>query len=312
MRVCFSEGYSVPLPDGHRFPMGKFAGLHRVLLSEGLIAETDVEMPEQASWEDLGLVHGADFLFSLRHGLLDRNAERRMGLPWTREIVRRSRLATQGTVLAAQYAAKDGMAANLAGGMHHGFPDHSEGFCLLNDVAVAVRILQRDGVARRAILIDLDVHQGNGCAAIFEGDSEVFTFSMHGASNYPFKKEMSDLDVPLDDGTTDQTYLDMLYRHLEAVIDEARPDLAFYLAGVDPVAGDRFGRLALTRGGLAQRDSFVLEMAMRRGIPVAIVLSGGYAATDEKTADLHAVVHRVAAGLDSIPPISKGRSIFTQ
>ena len=295
MRVCFAEGYTAPLPDGHRFPMGKFVGLYEILQREGLISDADVVVPETASWQDLGLVHGADFLFRLRHGLLDRKAERRMGLPWTRAIVRRSRLATQGTILAGQHALKDGLAANLAGGMHHGYPDHGEGFCVLNDVAVAVRTLQKNGDVQRVLLVDLDVHQGNGNAAIFENDATVFTFSMHGARNYPFKKECSNLDVALADGTGDTGYLALLTTHLEAAVDRARPDLIFYLAGVDPVEGDRFGKLSLTPAGLEERDRVVLEMATLRGIPMAIVLSGGYASSDIETASLHAVVHRVAA-----------------
>lgn len=277
--------------------MGKFAGLYDILCSEGLITKKDVVKPEPASWQNLGLVHGADFLFRLRHGLLDRTAERRMGLPWTRAIVKRSRVATQGTVLAGRLALEDGLAANLAGGMHHGYPDHSEGFCVLNDVAVAVRTLQRENRVRRVLIVDLDVHQGNGNAAIFEGDDTVFTFSMHGARNYPFRKERSDLDVALDDGTSDSGYLGELEACLDDVIDRACPDLIFYLAGVDPVSGDRFGKLALTRDGLGARDQLVLEAARTNGIPLAIVLSGGYAASDMETADLHAIVHRVAAGV---------------
>tara|TARA_Y100000588_G_scaffold105690_1_gene115572 strand:+ start:7962 stop:8801 length:840 start_codon:yes stop_codon:yes gene_type:complete len=277
--------------------MGKFAGLYDILCSEGLITKKDVVKLEPASWQNLGLVHGADFLFRLRHGLLDRTAERRMGLPWTRAIVKRSRVATQGTILAGRLALEDGLAANLAGGMHHGYPDHSEGFCVLNDVAVAVRTLQRENRVRRVLIVDLDVHQGNGNAAIFEGDDTVFTFSMHGARNYPFRKERSDLDVALDDGTSDSGYLGELEACLDDVIDRACPDLIFYLAGVDPVSGDRFGKLALTRDGLGARDQLVLEAARTNGIPLAIVLSGGYAASDMETADLHAIVHRVAAGV---------------
>ena len=307
MRVCFSKGYTASLPDGHRFPMGKFAGLREISQREGLIEDADVVAPEPALWQDLGLVHGADFLFRLRHGLLDRKAERRMGLPWTRAIVRRSRLATQGTILAGRLALQDGLAANLAGGMHHGYLDHSEGFCVLNDVAVAVRALQRDHSVRRVLLVDLDVHQGNGNAAIFEGDPSVFTFSMHGARNYPFKKERSDLDVGLEDGTGDHNYLGQLTAHLKVAIDRARPDLIFYLAGIDPVEGDRFGKLSLTRLGLIERERAVLEAATGRGIPTAIVLSGGYASSDTETANLHAVVHRVAAEM-----INSGKMVLSR
>lgn len=297
MRVCFSEGYAAPLPEGHRFPMGKFVALHRILLDEGLIRVQDVVTPSETSWDDLALVHTVRYLDSLRLGTMDRLAERRMGLPRTDAIVRRSRLATQGTFEAGRMALQDGVAANLAGGMHHGFPDHGEGFCVLNDVAVAIRMLQRDGDVARVLVVDLDVHQGNGVAAVFEGDDSVFTFSMHGEKNYPFKKERSSRDVALPDGVDNWAYLDVLQSHLMDVIDEAKPDLVYYLAGVDPVAGDRFGRLELTRDGLAARDRYVLETMRLKGLPVALVLSGGYAKSDEETADLHAEVHRVAKGV---------------
>jgi acetoin utilization deacetylase AcuC-like enzyme len=297
VRVCFSEGYAAPLPEGHRFPMGKFVALHRILLDEGLIRVQDVVTPSETSWDDLALVHTVRYLDSLRLGTMDRLAERRMGLPRTDAIVRRSRLATQGTFEAGRMALQDGVAANLAGGMHHGFPDHGEGFCVLNDVAVAIRMLQRDGDVARVLVVDLDVHQGNGVAAVFEGDDSVFTFSMHGEKNYPFKKERSSRDVALPDGVDNWAYLDVLQSHLMDVIDEAKPDLVYYLAGVDPVAGDRFGRLELTRDGLAARDRYVLETMRLKGLPVALVLSGGYAKSDEETADLHAEVHRVAKGV---------------
>ena len=297
MRVCFSEGYVAPLPGGHRFPMGKFAALHRILLDEGLIRVQDVVVPVETSWDDLALVHTVRYLDSLRLGTMDRLAERRMGLPRTDAIVRRSRLATQGTFEAGRMALQDGVAANLAGGMHHGFPDHGEGFCVLNDVAVAIRMLQRGGEMKRVLVVDLDVHQGNGVAAVFENDDSVYTFSMHGEKNYPFKKERSSRDVALPDGMDNWAYLDVLQSHLMDVIDAAKPDLVYYLAGVDPVAGDRFGRLELTQDGLAARDRYVLETMRLKGLPVGLVLSGGYAESDEKTADLHAEVHRVAKGV---------------
>ncbi|MDA0711877.1 MAG: histone deacetylase [bacterium] len=294
MRVCFDEGYTADLPDGHRFPMGKFAALHQILLGEGLIRPHDVQSPREAHWEDLELVHTGAFLGSLRYGTMDHKAERRMGLPRTDAIVRRSRLATQGTYEAGAMAWADGIAANLAGGMHHGFPDHAEGFCVLNDVAVAIRMLQRDMGVTRILVVDLDVHQGNGIAAIFEHDASVYTFSMHGEKNYPFVKQKSSRDVALPDGMDNGPYLDLLQSHLPGAIDEARPDLVYYLAGVDTVAGDRLGRLALTRDGLAARDHYVLETMRSKGLPVALVLSGGYAESDGLTADLHAEVHRAA------------------
>lgn len=294
MWVCFHPDYETTLPEGHRFPMGKFGALHRILLAEELIRAEEVVAPEEASWDDLKLVHTEPYLDSLRYGTMDQKAERRMGLPRTDGIVRRSRLATQGTFEASRLALEDGIGANLAGGMHHGFPGHGEGFCVLNDVAVAIRMLQKDQHIRRVLVVDLDVHQGNGIAAVFKDDESVYTFSMHGEKNYPFKKEQSSRDVGLPDEMDDVAYLDVLMSHLPAVIEEARSELVVYLAGVDPVVGDRFGRLNVTRDGLAHRDRYVLETVKKQGIPITLVLSGGYAKSDEETADLHAIVHREA------------------
>jgi len=292
MRVCFADGYFAQLPAGHRFPMGKFPALHRILLDEGLVDPSDVVAPEEAEWLDLQLVHTPEYLTHLRNGTLDRQSERKMGLPWSEALVRRSRLATSGTITASRMALVDGAAANLAGGMHHGFPGFGEGFCVLNDVAVAARRLLADGAIARILLIDLDVHQGNGNATIFADDPAVFTFSMHGERNFPFRKEQSDLDVALPDGMDDEAYLDRLAEHLDKVYEASGPELVIYLAGVDVVAGDRFGRLQMTRDGLAARDRMVLESAKNRSIPICIVLAGGYAKTADETAELHAVVHR--------------------
>ena len=294
MRVSYTPDYHVELPPGHPFPMGKFPALRQILLDEGLIRPEDIVEPEQAAWETLELVHTQRYLGELRDGQMSKVAERRMGLPWSPALVRRSRLAVQGTVNAARMALMDGVAANLAGGTHHAFPDHAEGFCVLNDVAVATRLLQREGKAERALVIDLDVHQGNGTAAALQGDDGGFTFSMHGARNYPFDKETSSLDVPLEDGMGDDAYLDELGQYLPMAFDRAAADIIFYLAGVDPLAGDRYGRLALTRDGLRRRDRFVMEAARDRGLAVVLLMSGGYAPTPAATADLHAVTHREA------------------
>lgn len=295
MRVSYTDGYYVPLPDGHPFPMGKFPALHERLLAENLIQPADVVSPRQADWADLQRVHTADYLSRLAQGALSDHAERRMGLPWSEQLVYRSRLAVQGTINAAYMALTDGIAANLAGGTHHAFPDHGEGFCVLNDVAVAIRVLQTACWARRVMILDLDVHQGNANAAFFAEDDTVFTFSMHGAKNYPFERPPSSLDVPLDDDTNDQVYLDALRAHLPRTLDALQPDLVFYLGGIDVADDDRFGRTALTRKGLHARDGFVLEQLRDRHLPVVLLLSGGYAATPEQTADLHAITHREAA-----------------
>lgn len=295
MRVSYSDGYYVPLPEGHPFPMAKFPALHRLLQKEGLIDASNVVPPRQADWADLHHAHTAEYLHRLARGHLSHDAERRMGLPWSKRLVYRSRLAVQGTINAAFMALTDGIAANLAGGTHHAFPDHGEGFCVLNDVAVAVRVLQTACWARRVLILDLDVHQGNANAAFFAEDENVFTFSMHGAKNYPFEKPPSSLDIPLEDETGDSHYLDTLRAYLPQTLDAVRPDLVFYLGGIDVTVGDRFGRMALTREGLYARDGYVLEQLRERNVPVVLLLSGGYADTPEKTADLHAITHREAA-----------------
>ncbi len=295
MRVSYCDGYYVPLPDGHPFPMGKFPALHRQLLDEGVIRSTDVVKPRQADWTDLRRVHTAEYLTQLAEGSLSPHAERRMGLPWSERLVYRSRLAVQGTINAALMALTDGVAANLAGGTHHAFPGHGEGFCVLNDVAVAIRVLQAACWVQRVLIVDLDVHQGNANAEVFADDDSVFTFSMHGARNYPFEKPPSSLDVPLDDATDDQTYLDTLTSYLPQTLDATQPDLVFYLGGIDVATDDRFGRLSLTRAGLHARDRFVMEQLHARDRPVVLLLSGGYAETPTATADLHAIMYREAA-----------------
>ena len=294
MRVSYSEGYFTPLPPRHPFPMGKFPALHRLLLEEGLIGSENVVEPREVDWSDLLLVHTDAYLRHFAYGTLTKAAVRLQGLPWSEGLVRRSRLAVRGTINAALMALEDGVAANLAGGTHHAFADHGEGFCIFNDVAIAVRVLGREGWIRRALVVDLDVHQGNGTAAIFAGDPDVFTCSLHGEKNYPFRKVPSTLDVGLPDGTGDDAYLDALRRHLPDVIARARPDLVFYLAGIDVLADDRFGRLALTRAGLHARDGYVLETLRAAGLPVVLLRSGGYGPTPEETADRHAVCHREA------------------
>ncbi|NDJ34274.1 MAG: histone deacetylase [Chloroflexi bacterium] len=292
MRVSYSPGYYVPLPEGHVFPMGKFPALHRILHDECLI--TGVVEPEQAAWADLRLVHHTEYLRKLEHGTLSPKEERKLGLPWSPQLIYRSRLAVQGTINAMSIALEDGIGANLAGGTHHTFPDHGEGFCVLNDVAVAIRVHQRADRIKRALVIDLDVHQGNGTAAIFEHDATVYTFSMHGARNYPFHKQTSSRDVGLPDGADDDAYLSLLSEHLPTVFAEARADIVLYLAGVDIVRGDRFGRLNVTRQGLHERERTVLQAVRRAGLPVTLLMSGGYAKTPALTADLHAEAHRAA------------------
>jgi len=294
MRISFHSDYYVPLPARHPFPMAKYPLLHERLLVEGLLTATDVLEPAEAALEDLALVHTMEYLGKLANDRLEAAEVRKIGMPWSGALWRRSRLAVQGTLEAARAALDDGIAGNLAGGTHHAFPSHGEGFCVLNDAAIAIRVLQRERRIHRALVIDLDVHQGNGTAAIFAGDDSVFTFSMHGERNYPLQKMRSTLDVGLADGVGDEEYQATLESHLARIFDQWSPDVAFYLAGVDPVAGDRYGRLGLTGEGIARRDRSVLESCRARGVPAVITIAGGYAPTAERTAELHAIVFREA------------------
>ncbi|MEP6883501.1 MAG: histone deacetylase [Gammaproteobacteria bacterium] len=278
--------------------MSKYSLLKEQLLAEGTLAPGDLLQPEPLGVATLSLVHTPEYLAKLSSAGLSAMEQRRLGLPWSEALWQRSLLASAGTLLAAREALKQGLAANLAGGTHHAFADHGEGFCLLNDVALAIRQLQAERAIRRAVVIDLDVHQGNGTAAIFEADDEVFTFSMHGERNYPLAKMRSNLDVPLSDGVGDAEYVEVLRGHLPAVLYAANADIVFYLAGVDVAAGDRYGRLELTEAGIARRDRSVIEAVRGRGLPLVIVLAGGYAASRTRTADLHAQVFREAAAYE--------------
>jgi acetoin utilization deacetylase AcuC-like enzyme len=299
MKCSYHPGYQVALPAGHPFPIAKFPLLKDQLLAEGVLAAGDLLMPEPLDLETLALVHTREYLAKLASGLSTAE-QRRLGLPWSESLWMRSRLAAGGTLLAARTALQEGLAGNLAGGTHHAFADHGEGFCVLNDVAIATSKLRAEGTIRRALVIDLDVHQGNGTAAIFENTDEVFTFSMHGERNYPLAKMRSNLDVGLADGLGDADYLDVLSRHLPAVLDAADPDIAFYLAGVDVAAGDRYGKLALTEQGIRKRDRFVIEAVRGRDIPLVIVLAGGYAPTRARTAELHAHAFREAVAYERL------------
>lgn len=294
MRVCFNPDYTIVLPEGHPFPMAKYRLLHQALLAEGLVRDDEVVRVEEAAWEEIARVHTPAYMEAMATGTLDRADERRLGFPWSEALLRRSRLAVQGTITAVAMALEDGVAGNLAGGTHHAFPDRGEGFCVFNDVAVGLRSHQARGRIRRGLVVDLDVHQGNGTAAAFAGDPTVYTFSMHGEKNFPFHKEVSSRDVNLPDGCGDLMYLDLLDRHLPEVFEASRPDMVIYLAGVDPATGDRFGRMALSEVGLEARDERVLWECRQRGVPVAMVLAGGYASSPERTVALHVLAYRAA------------------
>lgn len=294
MRVCYAPGYYAPVPPGHVFPMGKFQGLHERLLQLGVVRPSDVVTPGMCDFEVIERVHTPRYARAVWTGSLSTREVRRLGLPWSRGLGIRSRLAVQGTVLAARMALEDGVAGNLAGGTHHAMPDRGEGFCVYNDVAVACMDLRARGYDGRILVLDCDVHQGNGTAHILTGRPGVFTVSLHGQRNYPFHKPPSDLDVGLPDGTGDRAYRQALEDALDRVAAVFRPDLVFYLAGIDPLAEDRFGRLSLTTAGLEERDRCVLRWCSDHGAAVAILLSGGYAPTLAETVDAHALAFKAA------------------
>jgi acetoin utilization deacetylase AcuC-like enzyme len=277
MRAWSSARFTIALPDGHRFPIAKYARIRDEIVARGLLPAGGIDEPDRAERWMLELVHTPGYVDAVHDGSLSAMEARRLGFPWSPQLRERSLRTVQGTVEAAHDALDTGLGVNLAGGTHHAFPGHGEGFCVFNDVAIAIRALQHAGRITRAAVIDLDVHQGNGTAAIFADDADVFTFSMHGARNYPFRKERSTLDVELDDGCGDAAYLAALEAHLEPVLDAARPELVFYLGGADPFVHDRFGRLGLSIAGLAARDRRAFDAFRRRGLPVVITMAGGYA-----------------------------------
>ena len=295
MKCCYHPGYQVDLPAGHPFPITKYALLKELLLAEGVLEPSDILLPEPLDRETLGLVHTPYYLDKLESSDLSAAEQRLLGMPWSAALWMRSQLAAGGTLLAARQALVHGMAANLAGGTHHAFADHGEGFCVLNDVAVALMKLRAEDAIERALIVDLDVHQGNGTAAIFENVDEVFTFSMHCERNYPARKMRSDLDIPLDAGVGDAEYLNLLQTHLDKALRQAKPDVVFYLAGVDVAAGDRYGKLTLTSKGIRARERHVVNAVRGAEIPLVITLAGGYAASRAETAALHAHVFREAA-----------------
>ena len=291
MLAWYCDQFVLPLPDHHRFPMEKYRLLRERVAPDERI---QLEIPEPATNDDLTRVHTTDYVTRVASGGLTRDEIRRIGFPWSPELVERSRRSTGGTIHAAERAHREGISVNLAGGTHHAFTDAGEGFCVFNDVAVAARSLQARGMVGRCAVLDLDVHQGNGTAAIFAGDSSVFTLSVHGASNYPFRKEASDVDIGLDDGATDDAFLSAVHEGVERALADGA-DLAFYIAGADPYEGDRLGRLSVTKEGLRERDRIVFDACERAGTPVAVVMSGGYAEDVHDTVEIHAATVLEAA-----------------
>lgn len=300
MHIFYSDIFVLSLPAGHRFPMQKYALLRRRIIEGGIVAPQDLHIPLPATDADITRAHAPDYLWRVQHGALTAQEMRRIGFPWSPELVARSRRSSGATIAACRAALTDGVAVNLAGGTHHAFHDHGEGYSVFNDSAIAARAMQAEGRVRRVVIIDGDVHQGNGTAAILADDPTIFTFSIHGAKNYPFRKQQSDLDIALDDGTDDAAYLDALERGLYRALELADADLAIYLAGADPFIDDKLGRLALSKNGLAERDLMVLEYCCAAGIPVAITMAGGYARDIADTVDIHVQTVRAAAEMQRV------------
>jgi acetoin utilization deacetylase AcuC-like enzyme len=304
MKIFYSDHHPVPLPERHSFPEGKYRRLRHRLLRSSVSQLIDLVPADAATRSQLELVHEPEYVARVASGDLDRDEQRRLGLPWSRELYVRAVHSVGGTIAACRVALRDGAGVNLGGGTHHAFRSLGSGFCVFNDVVVATRVLQRERLAGRVAILDCDVHQGDGTAELAAGDPSIFTFSIHGARNFPFRKKTSDLDVALPNDADDQTYLDALRSGIGEVMDTVSVDLAIYLAGADPFVGDRFGRLAMTKNGLEARDAMVLGCCRERDLPVAIVMGGGYARDVEDIVDIHARTIETALELfdGRIPP----------
>jgi acetoin utilization deacetylase AcuC-like enzyme len=286
MRVFYTSRYYADIGEGHIFPIRKFELVRNQLLNEGTLQPDELLEPSPVDIQDVLLVHTEDYVTRLCNGALTEKEMRRLGLPWSESLVRRSFFAVGGTLAAAIHSLEKGYGSNLAGGTHHAFPDHGAGFCVLNDVAIAIQTLRARGLIRRAAIVDCDVHQGDGTAMIFAGDCEIFTFSIHGANNYPLFKQKSRLDIELPDATGDTEYLNTLKQNLVAVF-EHEPEIVFYLAGADPYEGDKLGKLSLTIEGLRKRDLVILRECYEREVPVTTVMSGGYGKQITDTVEIH-------------------------
>ena len=286
--------YSHPLPEGHRFPMLKYELIPEQLLHEGSITAENIFAPAPCPDEVVLWTHDAEYLNKLKNQLLTPREQRVIGFPQSPELTERELIIAQGTIDCCHFAMEHGVALNVAGGTHHAFAGRGEGFCLLNDMAVAANYLLKKNLVKKILIIDLDVHQGNGTAKIFEKNDQVFTFSMHGEHNYPFHKEQSDLDIPLKDGTGDEAYLSLLNTHLSKLIDEVKPNFAFFLSGVDILPTDKYGKLKVSVNGCRQRDEIVFSSLLQREIPCVVAMGGGYSADIKIIVEAHCNTFRVA------------------
>ncbi len=293
--IIYHPDYVAPLPEGHRFPMPKFRLLYELLLSDGVARPEQIHTSKLPPPEWIELVHTPEYVQAYCEGTLDPKAQRRIGLPWTPALANRTCVAVGGTILTAQLALECGLACNTAGGTHHAFPSYGSGFCIFNDLAIASRLLQHLNLVQKILIVDLDVHQGDGTAFIFQDDESVFTFSMHCEVNFPGTKQNSDLDVPLSEGMEDDEYLQTLANYLPDLLSKVKPDLVLYDAGVDPHVGDRLGKLCLTDRGLFRREMQVLSTCIAAGYPVACVIGGGYADDMNFLVYRHSLLHRAAS-----------------
>ena len=297
LKIAYAPIYAHPLPQGHRFPMLKYELIPEQLLHEGSITAENIFNPQPCTDEIILWTHDAVYLKKLKQQLLTEREQRVIGFPQSPELTARELIITQGTIDCCHFAMPHGVAMNVAGGTHHAFADRGEGFCLLNDIAVAANYLLKNNAAKQILIIDLDVHQGNGTAKIFENEKRVFTFSMHGEHNYPFHKEKSDLDISLKDGTDDDTYLGLLKIHLTKLINEVKPDFAFYLSGVDILSTDKYGKLKVTMEGCKQRDEIVFKTLQKHHIPCAVAMGGGYSADIKIIVEAHCNTFRMAKNI---------------
>jgi acetoin utilization deacetylase AcuC-like enzyme len=297
LKVLHIEQFRFPLPEGHPFPIEKYERLYQRVVEAAIVGPQDLCVPRAATDREIRLAHDPQYLDRAEHGQLTSQEMRRIGFPWSAELMERARRSCGATIEACRGALVDGLAVSLSGGTHHAFRDHGQGYCLYNDSAIASRTMQEEGRVRRVVIIDCDAHQGNGTAAILRGDPTVFTFSIHGKNSFPPRKETSDLDVPLEDDIDDTAYLRALEEGVHRAIQSARGDLAVYLAGADPYVDDRYGRLGLSKEGLAERDRVVLRECRNQGIPVAITMAGGYARQVGDTVDIHFQTVKTAADL---------------
>ena len=294
LKIAFDPIYAHPLPEGHRFPMLKYELIPEQLLHEGSITAENIFAPLTCPDEIILWTHDATYLNKLHQQLLSEREQRVIGFPQSPVLTKRELMITQGTIDCCHHAMHNGVALYVAGGTHHAFASYGEGFCLLNDMAVAANYLLKKNLARQILIIDLDVHQGNGTAKLFEQEKKVFTFSMHGEHNYPFRKEKSDLDIPLKDGTDDATYLSLLKENLSNLIHKIKPTFAFFLSGVDILATDKFGKLKLTMAGCRQRDEMVFTTLQQQQIPCMAAMGGGYSADVKIITEAHCNTFRVA------------------